>query len=179
MTVTAKIAAVAVAVVALDQVTKYLVETRLPLYGPSTPVIPGILVLTRCYNTGVAFGQLKGGGVLLIGIAIAAVLVLLTLVARLARDRSQALLIHWIGLALPIGGAVGNLIDRVRIGKVIDFFDFGWFPVFNVADSAITVGAVLLVTYFTFFQHATNQPAPNQTTGESVHSGTEPNPGVG
>ncbi len=151
---------IAAAVVAADQATKAQVQAHLPLNGPSTPVIPGVLWLTYVLNPGVAFGQLSGGGPLLIGIAAVAAAGIIVYRARLLRrgERLHPLLL--LGLALPLGGAVGNMIDRLRVGRVIDFLDLGWFPVFNVADCGITVGAVCLAAYFLLVHRDTPEPAP-------------------
>lgn len=139
-------------VIVADQFTKALVERLIPLNGPPIVVAPGVLVLSHVQNPGVAFGQLSGGGPLLIAIALAAALALtLFRVRRLRRGEHMPTILEF-ALALPMGGALGNLIDRFRQGKVTDFFDLGWFPVFNVADCAITVGGVLLAIYFLFLE---------------------------
>jgi signal peptidase II len=136
-------------IVALDQATKALVRARVPLYD-SVTVIPGMLDITHATNNGAAFGILNGVEfphkavvmVLVALIALAAVgLYALSLPAhqRVAR----------VGLALILGGACGNLIDRATAGHVLDFVDAYWrdyhFWAFNVADSAITVGVVLML----------------------------------
>lgn len=108
---------------------------------PTVPVIPGVFHLTLTRNTGVAFGLLRGYGLIVTGITV----VLLGLFLQSAhreghlRERLSA-----IGMALILGGAAGNLLDRLRWGGVIDFLDFRVWPVFNLADSCITVGAVLM-----------------------------------
>lgn len=134
-------------VILLDQVTKHAVLARFR-EGEQLPVIPGFFDLTLWYNRGAAFSFLAGHDGwqrwLFVGIAVAASVFITVLLAR-----------HWYqalfcgALALVLGGALGNLIDRLQYGKVVDFLLFhhrGWaFPAFNVADSAITVGAVLLI----------------------------------
>ena len=137
-----------VAVLALDQISKYAAETLLLLHRP-VPVLPPVLDFMLAYNTGAAFSFLAGAGgwqrwffIVLAG----AVSVALTVwIVRLhAHERRLA-----VALALVLGGAVGKLVDRALWGHVIDFIlvHFGdWpFPAFNLADSAITVGAALLV----------------------------------
>jgi signal peptidase II len=134
------------AVVALDQVTKALVRAYLPLHSSRT-VIPGLLDFTHVQNTGAAFGFLnavdfphKAGVIALVStIALVSVAVFAVGLAphqRLARA----------GLALILGGAAGNLVDRLAAGAVVDFVDVYWhqyhFWAFNVADSAITIGVV-------------------------------------
>lgn len=157
-------------VVVLDQWTKHLVQTTLPVHT-AVPVIPGLLWFTHTYNPGVAFGQFPQGGPLLIAAAIGAAVGIIFYRAHLLRlgIRLHPLLI--LGLALPMGGAVGNVIDRIRVGKVIDFIDLGWWPIFNVADSAITLGALALVCYFTFV----NQTTPTPTTETRVPAGDSGN----
>jgi len=142
-------AVVAVLIVVLDQAVKWVVRGRLALHE-SVTVIPGLFDLTRIHNTGAAYGFLDGvefpfKTVLLTCVAMAALVGLAFYSASL--DRGQAL--TRTGLTLVIGGAAGNLIDRLTMGYVLDFFDFyrgGWhFWAFNVADSAITIGVVLMI----------------------------------
>ena len=133
-------AAVATAgvVVAIDQATKQLAATRI-LPNDQVDVIPG-LQLTNTRNTGVAFGALEGGGLivaLLIGLSLAA------LVAYFVVNRERAWL--WLPVGLLFGGALGNLADRAREGAVIDFIDPIAWPAFNVADSCIVIGVGALL----------------------------------
>lgn len=139
-------------VVAADQVTKAWVSGALRPYE-LVPVIDGFFNLTLMFNTGAAFSFLAQGGGwqrwLLSGLAVVVTIVLVVWLMRLDRDE------RWTAaaLSLVIGGAVGNLLDRLRLGHVVDFLDFylgSWhWPAFNVADSAITVGvAILLVASF-------------------------------
>ena len=133
-------AAVATAgvVVAIDQATKQLAATRI-LPNDQVDVIPG-LQLTNTRNTGVAFGALEGGGLivaLLIGLSLAA------LVAYFVANRERAWL--WLPVGLLFGGALGNLADRAREGAVIDFIDPIAWPAFNVADSCIVIGVAALL----------------------------------
>jgi signal peptidase II len=129
---------VLVCVVATDQLVKALVTASLER-GEQRDIVGGIkLVNTR--NTGVAFGQLQGGGIIvavLIGVAVAA---LLTYVARNAQRRWL-----WLPAGLLLGGAAGNVIDRVREGAVVDFLKLPHWPAFNVADASITIGVLVLV----------------------------------
>jgi signal peptidase II len=133
-------AAVATAgvVVAVDQATKQLAATRIAL-ADQVDVIPG-LQLTNTRNTGVAFGALEGGGLIvaiLIGLSLAA------LVAYFVANRDRAWL--WLPVGLLLGGALGNLADRAREGAVIDFIDPIAWPAFNVADSCIVIGVLVLL----------------------------------
>jgi signal peptidase II len=134
-------------VIVLDQATKYLAETLLVMHQP-IPVMPSFnLMLT--YNTGAAFSFLADAGGwqrwFFLGLG---TLVSIGLVIWLTRLKPQE---KWlmIALALILGGAIGNLIDRAWLGQVIDFiqlyYDRWYWPAFNIADSAITIGAVLLV----------------------------------
>jgi signal peptidase II len=133
-------AAVATAgiVVAIDQATKQLAATRIAL-ADHVDVIPG-LQLTNTRNTGVAFGALEGGGLI---VAILIGLSLTALVAYFVVNRDRAWL--WLPVGLLFGGALGNLADRAREGAVIDFIDPIAWPAFNVADSCIVIGVVVLL----------------------------------
>ncbi len=139
--------ALALPVIALDQLTKKLVLDHLPLHS-SRPIIDGFFNLVSVRNTGAAFGLLGAQGGwqfwLFAGAAILAVAVILWL-AKSAAPRSWEL---FCGLGLILGGAVGNFIDRLRYREVVDFLDFyinNWhWPAFNVADIAICCGAGLL-----------------------------------
>lgn len=136
-------------IVAADQATKWLVIQRLPLYE-DLPLITGLLSLQHVRNSGAVFGFLSGADIpfkpyvfaLLSGLALAA----LTYYARTIPAEEK---LPRFALSLVIGGAIGNLIDRVRFGYVVDFVKMYWetyvWPNFNVADSAISVGLVLLI----------------------------------
>lgn len=137
-------------VVALDQLTKNLVVSRFRL-GDSLPVIDKMMNITRVHNAGAAFGLMAGVSpslrdpliFIVPGIVLA---VILFVFSRLREN--QNLSAH--ALAMIVGGAFGNIADRLRLGFVIDFLDFhfnaGWhFPAFNVADAAIVVGVGLLL----------------------------------
>jgi signal peptidase II len=125
-------------VVAVDQVTKQLVVSKIDR-GDSVNVFFG-LDLTNTRNTGVAFGALEGAGLvvaILIGLSLA------LLVAYFLANRGMPWL--WLPVGLLLGGALGNLADRAREGAVIDFIDpVGW-PAFNVADSCIVIGVLALL----------------------------------
>jgi signal peptidase II len=140
---------IASAVVLLDQLVKAMVRSRLELHESIT-VIPGFFDLTRVHNSGAAYGFLNGVDfpfktALLACVATAALIGLGVYAASL--DRTQVL--TRAGLTLVIGGAAGNLIDRISAGYVLDFVDLyrgDWhFWAFNVADSAITIGVVLMI----------------------------------
>lgn len=141
--------AIVAAIVALDQATKALVKARLPLHDSLT-VVPGFFDLTHVRNTGAAFGMLNSVDfaykpVVMVVVALAA----LGAVAVYALTLPPAQRMARYGLALILGGAIGNLIDRATMGYVLDFVDVYWrgfhFWAFNVADSAITVGVALML----------------------------------
>lgn len=136
-------------VIVLDQLTKWVAVSELQLYQ-QVPIIDDLFSFTLAYNTGAAFSFLADASGwqrwLFAVIAVVASIVLCVWLARL--DRSKKL--EAIALALILGGAIGNLYDRVIHGKVTDFILVHWqqswfFPAFNIADSAITVGAALLL----------------------------------
>lgn len=131
----------------LDQGAKLLVDHTIPLHH-SIPVIEGWVDLTHVRNTGAAFGLLAGhrralGSYVLIVFSLMAIGFLIHLLRRLSQTDTGLIL----SLTFILGGALGNLVDRVLHGEVIDFVDVHWnayhWPAFNVADSFITVGAVL------------------------------------
>lgn len=129
------------AVIALDQAVKALVVALLET-GRSVTVIPHVLSITHVRNTGAAFGLLAGSGQLVLWGAI--VIVVMTLVWFFG-FRHRGGLISFVALGLMIGGAFGNLADRLFRGRVVDFFDLGWWPVFNTADVAIVAGVIILI----------------------------------
>jgi len=141
--------ATALCVVALDQVIKAVVVSVLPS-GRSVHFLGSIVRFTRTTNTGAAFGLLRGQGPWFIVVSAAAAIAIIVFRREIAKLR------NWdqSAFGLILGGAIGNLIDRIRLGAVIDFIDIGirdlrW-PSFNVADSAISIGVVLLAYSFIF-----------------------------
>ncbi|MEK6579951.1 MAG: signal peptidase II [Bdellovibrionota bacterium] len=137
-------------IILLDQLTKYLVLGNFHL-GESQPVIPGLLNLTYIRNTGAAFGMLAQADPkfripFFVIVPLAALSAIVYVFRRIpAKDRKLS-----VALALVMGGAMGNLIDRLSLGYVVDFLDFHWkyryhFPAFNVADSAICMGVAILM----------------------------------
>lgn len=135
---------ISLAVVAADQLSKYLVRANMDP-GQSIPDT-GLVRLTYTTNTGGAFG-LFGNQAFLLALAAAIAIAALVLYLRYLPPSSRLLK---VALGLLLGGAVGNLIDRLRVGEVTDFIDVGAWPVFNLADSAIVVGTVLIVYYLLF-----------------------------
>ena len=127
-------------VLVLDQITKYFVSVNIT--GPF-PVILGVFHLVFVKNTGAGFGILKGQQLLLIFISIFVVGLIFFLYDKIPKKGYVP-----ISVGLLLGGTIGNLVDRIRLGYVIDFLDFRIWPSFNVADSAITLGAIGLAIYF-------------------------------
>lgn len=149
-----KLAVVASAVIIFDQLAKTAILHKLPLYR-SVAIIPGFFSLTHIQNPGGAFGFLAGQSSSvrnLIFLAISSLAVCLILYFYRHTPKTHPLLAT--GFALIFGGALGNLIDRVRFGQVVDFLDFyignyHW-PAFNIADSAISVGVAIFLFHLVF-----------------------------
>lgn len=129
-----------VLILSLDQLSKFLVTKNLAL-NQSIPVIKGIFHLTLLHNRGAAFGIFKNQTLLFIFTSIIAVILIFS---RLKTSGFKAFSLNILSLVFILAGALGNLIDRLFFGYVIDFLDFRIWPVFNIADSAITIGAILL-----------------------------------
>jgi len=149
-----KLALIAGTVVVADQVTKIIVLHTLPLFE-SVPVIPGFFNLTHIHNPGGAFGFLSSQTsqlqqVIFLLIPLAAVGLILFFYWKTPYDYR----LLSAGLAMVFGGAIGNIIDRIRMGEVVDFLDFylgslHW-PAFNIADSAVTVGMIIFLYHLAF-----------------------------
>jgi len=141
-------------IVIVDQITKAVVLSKMALYQSIT-VIPGFFSLTHIHNQGGAFGFLaQQDASIRIGIFIVASMAAIFFIFLLYRQIPKTHPLLSAGLALIFGGAIGNLIDRLRFGKVVDFLDFyvgalHW-PAFNVADSAITVGVTIFIAHLLF-----------------------------
>jgi signal peptidase II len=136
-------------IVAVDQATKWLVERTLPLHD-SVEIVPGLLNFTHVRNTGAAFGVLNAADFPYKPVVVALVaLVALAAIAYYAAKFGQDTRLGRIAMTLVLGGAIGNLVDRAVRGYVVDFVDAYWgtwhFWAFNVADAAITVGAICLI----------------------------------
>ena len=128
-------------IIGLDQFTKFIFNNNLALNQPN-PVIKGFFYLTLVHNRGAAFGILRNQLSLFILTSIFAIILIYLNLNKSAGNKKLPL--NGVSLGLILAGALGNLIDRLFCGYVIDFLDFLIWPVFNVADSAITVGAILL-----------------------------------
>lgn len=140
---------IAALIVVIDQVIKYFVSLYLPQVGVVTAV-PHILDLTYVENTGVAFGMFKD--MRFIFIILTSVIIVVLLYIIISRKISSKLFL--ISASLIIGGGIGNLIDRIVYGYVIDYLQLSFFsPVCNFADYAVTVGTVLLIIYMLFLSN--------------------------
>jgi signal peptidase II len=160
------LAAVAGLVVAIDQATKAWIAANIVSHEVR-PIIEGFVRLRYTQNTGAAFGFFQGGAGVLSLAALVVLSIILVVAFRVGRGNPLALL----AFSLISGGAIGNLIDRLRLGYVVDFVDvhgpsitldnrvYTW-PVFNVADSAISMGVILLMAVFLFGKQETASPGP-------------------
>lgn len=131
--------------IGFDRLTKWWAAGALKL-GEPHPLLGEAIRLTRAHNVGGAFGAFPGSGGVFIGVstAVSAALVLALLFRRDLASLLRA------GMAVVLAGAVGNLIDRLMDGYVLDFFEIRGFPVFNLADACVTIGAGLIIVYVLF-----------------------------
>jgi signal peptidase II len=160
----------ALAVVIIDQISKIAVAGSI-MYYESVPVIDGFLNLVHVRNRGMAFGLMNRPDVQLsfyfLVAATVVAIILLILWFRSLKGESRGLV---FGLSLVLGGAIGNLIDRLRLKEVVDFIDFfignyHW-PAFNVADSAVTVGVFWILINVVFFTSPVSQDAEKDRASE-------------
>lgn len=144
------IAGIAVIIILLDQFTKWLVVDRLA--GPAAPgrvdLVPGIFSIVYVENRGAAFGIFQGYSDIVL---VAAILLVIGITFVMYRMSAGSPLLPY-ATGLIVGGAVGNIIDRIRLGYVVDFVAVGPWPKFNVADAAVTVGVALMFVAFLFWQ---------------------------
>ena len=154
---------VGILTLALDQITKYAVTHYLPLGEPWNPIpaLERIVCLTHITNTGVAFGLFPQMGLVFAILPIIVVAAILIFYHHLPADQR----LMQVCLGLQLGGALGNLLDRLRLGHVVDFIDFRVWPVFNIADSAIVVGVALLAYHI-----LTDSEAPSQGQENEDHA---------
>lgn len=136
----------ALIIIVSDQIIKYIVSNNMYL-GQSIPVVPQIFHLTYILNPGAAFGILENQRWLFICIAA----VLIGAVVYFYKRIKQLAKMFRLGIALLFGGAIGNMIDRIFIGRVVDYMDFRIWPVFNLADVAIVSGCVIIAVYLLFY----------------------------
>ena len=146
---------VAIPMLILDWITKWLVQTHITQVTEVISIIPGFFNLRHDRNTGAAFGVLAGHRVLLILITIAALAFIFAYYLRFRESRWMQ-----VSLGFLLGGAIGNFIDRIRLGEVVDFLQFGivskglFWPTFNVADVSVCIGAGMLIVYLFQNRHA-------------------------
>ena len=141
-------------IITADQISKSLIKSTMTLYDV-IPVIPGYFYLTYIINEGMAFGIDFPFGIGTLFFSGVSLIITCFLVWILWCERKNNLLMR-ISLALILGGAIGNLVDRILFGEVVDFFDFmigdfHWY-IFNIADSAVTVGIILMLFYSFLFK---------------------------
>lgn len=127
-------------IIALDQIIKYIVVGNMFL-GQSIPVIPHLLHLTYILNPGAAFGILENQRYFFILIAILLTIAIVYFYPKILKLNK----LFQTGIALLFSGAIGNMIDRIYIGKVVDYIDFRIWPIFNLADIAIVTGCIVII----------------------------------
>ncbi len=148
----------AVSIVLLDQYVKYIVKTKMAMYQ-SIPVIKDFFHITYIENSGISFGMLgqidhPAKRWILLGIVLLAIVMILVYWIKYGKGKP----VYSLSCGLIIGGALGNFIDRLVTGRIVDFLEFGIknsrFPVFNIADSAVTVGVTIFIIYMLFSKEA-------------------------
>lgn len=144
-------------VVGLDQLTKILVEMNLE--RGETGWDWGFIAITHVWNTGLAFGLFNGGGGIFVWVIPIIVVLLGVFYLYFLKNSPPSILIS-IAFALIIGGAVGNAVDRIRQGHVTDFINPSFWPTFNLADTAISIGFVLMIFAFFVLGRRSEPPAP-------------------
>ena len=131
-------------IVFLDRFTKIYFSNLLS-FNESWPILRGIFHITLVHNTGIAFGLFKNQGIVFIIIPLIAIVLLIFNIYYYRHNQEDLSRTYIVAFSLILGGAIGNLIDRIYLGYVIDFLDFRIWPVFNLADSAITIGAAIIL----------------------------------
>jgi len=141
-------------IITMDQVTKYLVNTKISL-NSSIEIIPGIIFISHVKNSGAAFGVFQNRTNILIIISVIAIILIIILKIKLNLNS----IFYNISLGFILGGAIGNLIDRIIFGEVIDFLHLRYFAVFNVADSFICIGfgIIIILILKNYFKRGANK----------------------
>jgi len=141
-------------IITIDQVTKYLVNTKISL-NTSIEIIPGIIFISHVKNSGAAFGVFQNRTNILIIISVIAIILIIILKIKL----NLGSIFYNISLGFILGGAIGNLIDRIIFGEVVDFLHLRYFAVFNVADSFICIGfgIVIILILKNYFKRGANK----------------------
>ncbi|MGI6731392.1 MAG: signal peptidase II [Anaerovoracaceae bacterium] len=153
----------AVIIVIVDQLVKFIVSSGMDL-NQTIPIVDNVFHLTYIHNSGAAFNLFEGKTELLIALPLVIIAFILVYVV-VKREKE-----HWLqllSLALIAGGGMGNLIDRIVHGVVIDYFDFRVFPIFNVADIAVTVGCGLMIIYLMFVDLRVKETRPDEGNNKS------------
>lgn len=142
---------IAAVVIALDQISKYLVRTYIPYGGTWMPLawLEPYFRFVHVDNTGAAFGFFKSGGMIFAALAVLISILIVIYYPQIPKEEK----LTRIAIAMQMGGALGNLIDRIAFGPVTDFISVCEFPVFNIADSNITVGVGLLILSILIHEH--------------------------
>lgn len=138
--------------VALDQITKFIVRTSFALYE-SHPLIKNVFHLTYIQNTGIAWGMFKNGRTIFLILTVAVLLICACIYAKIPENKRFTPI--RVCLVFLVSGAIGNMIDRISLHYVVDFFDFRLinFPIFNVADIYVTVSMIVLILLSAFYYH--------------------------
>lgn len=137
-----------IGIILIDQLSKFYIQETMTI-GMSHPIITGVFHITYILNPGAAFGILENQRIFFIFIAIAMIFVVAYIYPKLSSNSSLLRL----GIALLVGGAIGNVIDRVKFGYVVDFFDFRIWPIFNIADITIVIGVTLIIYSMVFLSN--------------------------
>ena len=163
--------AIAILIIALDQILKAIVRSNLN-FGESWSLFSGFLKsfirVVHWENYGAAFGLFQGGGVVFGLLAAVVSLVIIIFYSRIPHEH----VLMRVALAMQMGGALGNLIDRIRFGPVTDFIAVGTFPVFNIADASITVGVALLLFALWYDERKEKARLRASETAQQDHSET-------
>ena len=136
---------IGMALVIIDQTIKYMVNTNMIL-GQSYPLIEDFLYITYVKNTGIAFGLFKNNNIFMI---ILISIIILIVLYFYNKEKNKVFSLN-IAITLLISGAVGNLVDRIYYGFIVDYIDFTFWPAFNLADSLIVIGSITLAVYLIF-----------------------------
>ncbi|MFC1809611.1 signal peptidase II [Candidatus Omnitrophota bacterium] len=140
-------------IIVVDQVSKYLVNDFFSSHPESLSLIPNIFHLTYVENTGVAFGMFRNHPIILAVIIFISLLLLICYAVK----SHQGKVYFYLAYGFILGGAFGNIIDRMRLGFVVDFLDFRIWPVFNLADTFISIGVGLVILEMLFHQETKNK----------------------
>ena len=163
--------AIAILIIALDQILKAIVRSNLNFgesWSPCSGLLKSFIRVVHWENYGAAFGLFQGGGVVFGLLAAVVSLVIIIFYSRIPHEH----VLMRVALAMQMGGALGNLIDRIRFGPVTDFIAVGTFPVFNIADASITVGVALLLFALWYDERKEKARLRASETAQQDHSET-------